>query len=40
MLHNTFDHDPENSLIFLWSEAYKNDDTFISHLANPAIGEH
>ena len=40
MLHHTFDQDPENPLIFVWSEAYKNDDAFIAHLANPAIGEY
>ena len=40
MLHHTFDQDPGNPLIFLWSEAYKNDDNFISHLANPAIGDY
>ena len=38
MLHHTFDQDPENPLIFVWSEAYKNDEAFIAHLANPAIG--
>ena len=25
MLHHTFDQDPENPLIFVWSEAYKNE---------------
>ena len=39
MLHHTFDQDPENPLVFVWSEAYKNDEAFIAHLANPAIGE-
>ena len=37
MLHHTFDQDPENPLIFVWSEAYKNDEAFIAHLANPAV---
>ena len=40
MLHHTFDQDPENPLVFVWSEAYKNDEAFIAHLANPAIGEY
>ena len=40
MLHHTFDQDPENPLIFVWSEAYKNDEAFIAHLANPAISEY
>ena len=38
MLHHTFDQDPEDPLGFVWSEAYKNDDVFISHLANPSVG--
>ena len=38
MLHHTFDQDPEDPLSFVWSEAYKNDDAFIAHLANPAVG--
>ena len=40
MLHHTFDQDPENPLVFVWSEAYKNDEAFIAHLANPAVGEY
>ena len=38
MLHHTFDQDPDDPLRFVWSEAYKNDDAFLAHLANPAIG--
>ena len=40
MLHHTFDQDPENPLNFVWSEVYKNDEAFIAHLANPAVGEY
>ena len=40
MLHHTFDQDPENQLCFVWSEVYKNDEAFIAHLANPAVGEY
>ena len=40
MLHHTFDQDPENPLCFVWSEVYKNDEAFIDHLANPAVGEY
>ena len=40
MLHHTFDQDPENPLSFTWSELYKNDDAFLAHLANPAVGEY
>ena len=40
MLHHTFDQDPENPLCFTWSEVYKNDDAFLAHLANPAVGDY
>ena len=40
MLHHTFDQDPENPLCFVWSEVYKNDEAFLSHLANPPVGEY
>ena len=40
MLHHTFDQDPDNPLRFVWSEVYKNDEAFIAHLANPAVGEY
>ena len=40
MLNHTFDQDPENPLIFKWSDAYKNDEAFIAHLANLAVGEY
>ena len=26
--------------MFLWTEAYTNDEAFIAHLANPAVGEY
>jgi len=38
MLHHTFDQDPEDPFCLVWSEAYKNDDAFVAHLANPAVG--
>ena len=40
MLHHTFDQDPRNPLFFTWSEVYKDDAAFISHLSNPAVGEY
>ena len=40
ILHHTFDQDPENPLIFVWPQAYKNDEAFIVYLANPAVGEY
>jgi len=39
MPHHAFDQDPDDSLRFVWSEVYKNDDAFLlAHLANPALG--
>ena len=38
MLHHTFDQDPYDTLRYLWSEVYKNDDALLSHLANPEVG--
>ena len=40
MLHHTFDQDPENPLLFTWSELYKNDAAFLAHLANPPVREY
>ncbi len=40
MLHHTFDQDPGNPYCFTWSEVYKNDNAFLAHLANPAVGEY
>ena len=40
MLHHTFDQDPDNPLCFVWSEVYKNDEAFLSHLGNPPVGEY
>ena len=38
MLNYTFEQDPDDPLRFVRSEVYKNDDTLLSHLANPALG--
>ena len=40
MIHHTFDQDPEDPLCFVWSEVYKNDEAFLSHLANQPVGEY
>ena len=40
MLHHTFDQDPDNPLCFVWSEVYKNDEAFLSHLNNPPVGDY
>ena len=40
MLFHHFDSDPANELKFVWTEIYKNDEAFIAHLANPAVGEY
>ena len=38
ILHHTFDQDPDDTLSFVWSEVYENDDALLAHLANPAVG--
>tara|TARA_B100000214_G_scaffold332217_1_gene273597 strand:- start:996 stop:1277 length:282 start_codon:yes stop_codon:yes gene_type:complete len=38
MCHHTFDQDTDNPLRFVWSEVYKNDESFLAHLANPHVG--
>ena len=40
MLHHTFDQDPEETLSFVWSEVFKNDDAFLAHLVNPPVGDY
>ena len=40
MLHHTFDQDPDNELIFTWSEVYENDAAFLNHLSNPPVKEY
>ena len=40
MWQHTFDQVPDNPLCFIWSEAYKNDDTFLSYLTNPAVNKY
>ena len=30
----------ENPLCFVWSEVYKNDESFLAHLANPPVDEY
>ena len=38
ILYHTFDQDPYDPLRFVWSEVKKNDDAWLAHLANPALG--
>ena len=38
MLHHTFDQDPDDTLRFVWSEVYNNDDALLAHISNPALG--
>ena len=38
MWHHTFDKELEDRLCFVWSEANKNDDAFLAHLAYPGVG--
>ena len=40
MLHHTFDQDPNNKQIFVWSEVYQNDAAFLKHLSNPPVGKY
>tara|TARA_Y100001968_G_scaffold219065_1_gene201728 strand:+ start:1446 stop:1643 length:198 start_codon:yes stop_codon:yes gene_type:complete len=40
MLHHSFDQDPENPLRLTLSEVDKNDEAFITHLANHAVCEY
>ena len=37
---HTFDQDPEEPIIFIWSEFLKNDDAFLAHLVNPPVGDY
>jgi len=37
MLHHTFDQDPDDPLMFTWSEVYKNDAALLLHLTNPPL---
>tara|TARA_S200000501_G_C20329328_1_gene528099 strand:- start:138 stop:521 length:384 start_codon:yes stop_codon:yes gene_type:complete len=40
MLHHTFDQDPDNPLRFVWSEVYKDDQAFLTHLSNPPVQDY
>ena len=40
MLHHTFDLDPKNPRIFVWSEVYQDDAAFLNHLNNPPVSEY
>ena len=44
MLHHTWDVDPEDPLMYVWSEVYANDAALLAHLSNPPlqkfVGEH
>ena len=37
MLHHTFDQDPDDPLMFTWSEVYKTDAALLFHLTNPPL---
>ncbi len=39
ILNFAFDQNPDNPLIFEWSEAYKYDNVFVAHFSNLAVGE-
>ena len=37
MLHHTFDVDPDDPRMFVWSEVYKDDAALLFHLTNPPL---
>lgn len=37
MLHHTFDQDPDDPRMFVWSEVYKDDASLLFHLTNPPL---
>jgi len=37
MLHHTFDQDPDDDRMFVWSEVYKDDASLLFHLTNPPL---
>ena len=40
MLHHTFDQDPDDPLKFVWSEVYRDDQAFLTHLLNPPVQDY
>ena len=40
MLHHTFDQDPDDPLKFVWSEVYKDDQAFLTHVSNPPVQDY
>ena len=40
MIIHTFNQDPENKNEFTWSEVYKNNESMIIHINNPAVREY
>jgi len=40
MIHHTFDQDPDDSLAFVWSELYANDQAFVAHVSNPPVQDY
>ena len=36
----TFQHDRDRSLNLIWYKTFKNDDAFLAHLDNTAVGEY
>ena len=37
MLHHTFDQDPDDPRMFVWSEVYADDESLLFHLTNPPL---
>ena len=38
MLFHNFDSDPDDPLVFCWTEVYRNSDALLAHLSNPPVG--
>ena len=40
MLHHTFDQGPDDPLNFFWSEVYRDDQAFLTHVSNPPVQDY
>ena len=38
MLFHNFDSDPDDPLVFCWTEVYQNSEALLAHVANPPVG--
>ena len=40
MIHHTFDQDPNDPQLFVWSEVYSNDEAFRAHVSKHPVQEY